>query len=74
MVTLAEQVEQRVRQSTHGSIRQLVVKEERGHILVQGRTPTQYVKQLALDGALQFVSGERLRAEIQVGAKPANSV
>ena len=34
--------------------------------LVQGQAPTQYAKQLALCGALQFVSGDRLRAEITV--------
>ena len=66
VVTLIEQVEERVRQETHGCIRHLVVREERGHILVQGQAPTQYAKQLALVGALQFVSGERLRAEITV--------
>jgi hypothetical protein len=67
VVTLIEQVEEKVRQATHGCIRHLVVREERGRILVQGQTPTQYAKQLALCGALQFVSGERLRAEITVG-------
>jgi len=67
VVTLIEQVEERVRQATHGCIRHLVVREERGRILVQGEAPTQYAKQLALCGALQFVSGERLRAEITVG-------
>ncbi len=67
MVTLAKQVEEQVRQATHGCIRHLVVKEDSGRILVQGRAPTQYAKQLALSGALQFVSGEQLRAEIKVG-------
>ena len=68
MGSLIEQVEERVRQATHGCIRHLVVKEERGRILVlvQGQAPTQYAKQLALCGALQFVSGDRLRAEITV--------
>ena len=60
VVSLIEQVEERVRQATHGCIRHLVVKEERGRILVQGQAPTQYAKQLALCGALQFVSGDRL--------------
>jgi hypothetical protein len=67
VVTLIEQVEERVRQETHGCIRHLVVKEDSGRILVQGQAPTQYAKQLALCGALHFVSGERLRAEITVG-------
>ncbi len=67
MASISQQVEERVRQATHGAIRQLVVREERGRILLQGRAPTQYTKQLALCGALQFVSGEQLRAEITVG-------
>jgi hypothetical protein len=66
VVSLIEQVEERVRQAIHGCIRHLVVREERGRILVQGQAPTQYAKQLALCGALQFVSGDRLRAEITV--------
>ncbi len=70
MLTLVEQVEERVRQATHGCIKHLVVKEERGRILLQGKAPTQYAKQLALSGALQFVSGERLRADIKVGPAP----
>ena len=56
MVSLIEQVEERVRQATHGCIRHLVVKEERGRILVQGQAPTQYAKQLALCGALLSLS------------------
>jgi len=65
--SLIEQVETQVRQATHGCIRGLVVSEERGRILVRGQTSTQHARQLALSGALQYVSGERLRAEITVG-------
>jgi hypothetical protein len=65
--SLIEQVEEQIRQATHGCIRDLVVREELGRILVRGQTPTQYARQLALGGALEFVSGERLRAEITVG-------
>lgn len=67
MLSLIEQVETQVRQATHGSIRGLVVREERGQIRISGRAPTQYARQLALCGALQFLSGEQLRAEITVG-------
>jgi hypothetical protein len=64
--SLIELVEKQIRQATQGCIRGLVVREELGLILVQGQTPTQYARQMALCGALQFVSGEQLRAEITV--------
>ncbi len=67
MLSLVEQVESQVRQATHGSIRELVVTEDRGRIRISGQAPTQYARQLALCGALQFLSGEQLRAEITVG-------
>jgi hypothetical protein len=65
--TLAEQVETRVRQATHGRIRELAVREDQGRILIQGQAQTQHAKQLALYGALQLMPGDRLRAEITVG-------
>ena len=66
MLPLVEQIETEVRQATHGSIRGLVVCEERGKIRISGQAPTQYARQLALCGALQHLSGEQLRAEITV--------
>jgi hypothetical protein len=67
MVSLTTQVEARVRQETSGRIRDLTVREDHGRILIRGRTPTHHAKQLALHGALQLLSGDRLRAEISVG-------
>ena len=66
MRPLVEQIETQVRQATHGSIRDLVVSEDRGKIRISGQTRTQYARQLALCGALQYLSGEQLRAEITV--------
>ena len=66
MASLIEQVETRVRQTTHDRIRDLIVREECGRILVRGQAPTQYTKQLALSGALQLLSCDRLRTEITV--------
>ena len=60
MPSLVEQVETQVRQATHGSIRGLDVSEDRGQIWIRGQAPTQYARQLALCGALQFLSGEQL--------------
>jgi hypothetical protein len=69
MGSLAEQVETRVRQTTHGRIRDLAVREDHGRILIRGQAQTQHAKQLALYGALELLSGDRLLAEITVGQR-----
>jgi hypothetical protein len=66
MASLTDEVETRVRQTTHGRIRDLTVREDHGRILMRGQAPSQHVKQLALQGALESLSGYRLRAEITV--------
>jgi hypothetical protein len=67
MVALIEEVETRIRQTTHDRIRDLNVKEEHGWVVIRGRAETYYAKQLALHGALELLPGNRLRAEITVG-------
>jgi hypothetical protein len=67
MASLTEEVESRVRETTHGRIRDLTVHEVRGRILIRGLAPTHHARQLALYGALQLLSGDQLRAEITVG-------
>jgi osmotically-inducible protein OsmY len=67
METLTEQVESKVRQMTHGRIRDLTVREIHGRILIRGQAPTHHAKQLALHGALQLLSNGRLHYEITVG-------
>jgi hypothetical protein len=67
MMPLTEQVETRVSQMTHGRIRDLTVREDHGRIVLRGQAPSHHAKQLALYGALQLLSGDRLRAEITVG-------
>ena len=69
MGSLAEQVETRVRQTTHGRIRDLAVREDHGRILIWGQAQTQHAKQLALSGALELLSGDCLLAEITVGPR-----
>ncbi|QEH36724.1 hypothetical protein OJF2_53090 [Aquisphaera giovannonii] len=58
VASLMELMESRVRQAARGRIRDLVVREDGGRILLQGQARTQYARQLALCEALQFVSGE----------------
>jgi hypothetical protein len=66
-LSLAELVERRILQTTHGRIRGLRVEEVQGRLLVQGNVPSHYTRQLALHGALELISGERVSAEITVG-------
>ncbi len=66
-LVLSQQVENRVRQYTHGRIRGLTVVENQGLVVVRGRAPSHHTKQLALMGALQLLSGDKLSAEITVG-------
>jgi hypothetical protein len=66
MSSLAEEIETRVRRSTQDRIRDLIVREDHGRILMRGQAPSQHVKQLALHGALESLSGSHLRAEIIV--------
>ena len=67
MVALAELVETRVRQATHDRIRSLTVEEDHGLVSIRGRTATYHAKQLALQGALELLTWDRLSYEITVG-------
>jgi hypothetical protein len=65
-LTLAQKVESRVRKSTHGRIRNLEVEEIQGRVVVRGQVPSHHTKQLALQGALELLSGDRFSANITV--------
>jgi hypothetical protein len=64
--SLIHQVENRVRQSTHGRIRNLSVEEVEGQVVVRGQVPSHHMRQLALHGALELLSGDRFSALITV--------
>lgn len=64
--TLAELVELRVREATHGRIRNLEVTEAEGRVEVRGCVPSHHTKQLALYGALEVVSCDHFRERITV--------
>lgn len=66
-MTLAQLVESRILQSTHGRIRDLTVEEVQGRLVARGNVPSHYTRQLALQGALELISGERFTAQITVG-------
>jgi hypothetical protein len=64
--TLVERVETRVRQATHGRIRNLEVREFQGRVEVRGRVPSFHAKQLALHGALEILPGDQCSTQITV--------
>ena len=65
--SLIHQVANRVRESTHGRIRNLQVEEVGGQVVVSGQVPSHHTRQLALHGALELLSGNRFAALITVG-------
>jgi hypothetical protein len=66
-VSLAQRVESRVRQSTHGRIKNLVVEEVQGQVIVSGHVRSRHAKQQALQGALELLSGDMFAERITVG-------
>ena len=65
--SLLECVRVRIREATHGRIRDLVVEDVGGVVVVRGLAPSHHLKQLALQGALELLSGDRFRTHINVG-------
>jgi hypothetical protein len=65
--SLALQVESKVQKTAYGRIRNLVVEEIQGLVVVSGRAPSRHVKQLALQGALELLSADRFAERITVG-------
>ena len=66
-LTLAKRVETKVRLLTHGRIRNLVVEEVRGQVIVSGQAPSRHTKQLAMHGVLELLSGETFAENITIG-------
>ncbi len=64
---LSRLIEQRVRLTTSDRVRDLMVAEEGGRVLLKGRAPSRHTKQLALHAALEFLSGDELVEQIEVG-------
>jgi hypothetical protein len=65
--SLAMRVETKVRQFTHGRIRNLVVQEVQGQVIVSGQAPSRHAKQLALHGALELLSSDCFAEKITIG-------
>ena len=63
---LAIAVEARVRESTHNRVRNFIVEEVQGRLVLSGLVSTQHTKQLALQGALELLAGNTFDARIVV--------
>ena len=64
--SLTEQVADQVRRYTYGRIRNLMVEECKGKVVVSGEVKTWHSKQLALQAALELLSGDRIHEQIVV--------
>jgi hypothetical protein len=65
-LSLAQRVEGKVREVTHGRIRNLTVEEVQGQVIVSGQVTSRYTKQMALHGALECLSGDCFSERITV--------
>ena len=63
---LAARVERLVREKTNGMIRDLRVAVLPGEVIITGRAPTYYAKQLATHAALDFCDDLTLTNDIDV--------
>jgi BON domain len=59
-------LEQQFRSSPYWSLRQLICVVDRGRVIVRGRLPSYYLKQVAQALAVKTVGVERIRSEIEV--------
>ncbi len=63
---LAGLIERCIQVRTHGRLRNLRVELSDHAVVLRGVAPTYYTKQLALDGALEAVSSQRIINKIEV--------
>jgi hypothetical protein len=64
---LLQQIEARVRDTTCNRVRDLLVEQIEGGVVVRGQVRTRHTKQLALHAALELLPGDSLSDEIVVG-------
>jgi len=62
-----EQLAGRIRLRTDRRLRGLTISRDRGHVLISGRAPSFYVRQLAEQAAMELLPPDRLQLEIKVG-------
>jgi hypothetical protein len=64
--TLVQQIEARVRNTTCNRVRDLLVEQADGGVVLRGLVRTRHTKQLALHAALELLPGGSLRDQIVV--------
>lgn len=64
--SLAEQVATHIHRYAHGRIRNLIVEENKGTLVVSGEARTWHARQLALQGVLEVLPGGRFSERITV--------
>jgi hypothetical protein len=64
---LLQQIEARVRDTTSNRVRDLLVEQSGGAVVVRGQVRTRHMKQLALHAALELLPVGSLRDQIVVG-------
>ncbi len=72
VVPMEQSIEQQIVQRTWGRVHGLRVELKADRVVVHGCTPSYYVKQLALEGALDAVSGQdskQVELDIKVGPR-----
>jgi hypothetical protein len=65
-LTLLQQIEARVRDTTSNRVRDLLVEEVGDCVVVRGQVRNRHTKQLALHAALELLPGGRLHDQIVV--------
>ncbi len=63
---LASRIESRIHSRTHGRVRDLQVELAEQTVVLRGRAPTYYAKQLAQHGALEVSDGQPVVNAIDV--------
>jgi hypothetical protein len=64
---LLQQIEARVRNTTSNRVRDLLVEQADGGVVLRGQVRTRHTKQLALHAALELLPVGSLRDQIVVG-------
>jgi hypothetical protein len=71
---MQQAITRRIRERTYGRIHLLEVEVNGDTVIVRGRTPSYYIKQLALQGVLDVLAANRpmqIKSKIEVAASPA---
>ena len=75
-LALERAIERQIRQRTWGRLQGLEVRARHDLVIIRGRAPSYYVKQLALQGVLELVGSAgamRIHLHVEVGSPPTST-